>query len=423
MARDMKDSGIAWIGEIPKDWDISKLLWCLEEIKEKNDPIKTNNVLSLTNKLGVVPYEEKGNQGNKAKEDYSQYGIAFQNTLVINSMNVLIGSVGISNYFGCVSPVYYVYKNTVHSDIRYINYLFQNVGFQKELRKYAKGILEIRLRISSHDMLRRVIPLPSLNEQITISDFLDKKTFEIDSVIEQTRSSIEEYKKLKQSVITKAVTKGIRTNREMKESGIEWIDSIPCDWQECRIKNAVFPQQKPIKETDEIITCFRDGVVTLRKKRREDGFTVSFTEHGYQGVDIGDLVIHGMDAFAGSIGCSDSRGKTTPVVHVCSTIGNNRYFMYYLRSMAYGNILMDLSNGVRIRSSDFRNFAKLGVFGAIVPPLEEQSEIVAYLDEKNAAIDSLIQKKEQLITELEAYKKSLIYEYVTGKKEVPVHAH
>ena len=130
-------------------------------------------------------------------------------------------------------------------------------------------------------------------------------------------------------------------------------------------------------------------------------------------------LIHGMDAFAGSIGCSDSRGKTTPVVHVCNTIGNNRYFMYYLRSMAYGNILMDLSNGVRIRSSDFRNFAKLGVFKAVVPPIDEQSEIVAYLDEKTAAIDSLIQKKEQLITELEAYKKSLIYEYVTGKKEIP----
>jgi len=235
MAREMKDSGIAWIGEIPREWNIGRLEWCLEEIKEKNDPIRTTNVLSLTNKLGVVPYEEKGNQGNKAKEDYSQYGLAFENTLVINSMNVLIGSVGISKYYGCVSPVYYVYKNTNKADLRFVNYLFQNVGFQKELRKYANGILEIRLRISSHDMLRRIVPLPSIEEQRRISDYLDAECARIDAVIEKTRASIEEYKKLKQSVITQAVTKGIRPGRKMKECSTEWISSIPLEWSVCRI--------------------------------------------------------------------------------------------------------------------------------------------------------------------------------------------
>ena len=420
MAREMKDSGVQWIGKIPADWNMSRLLWCLEEIKEKNNPIRTTNVLSLTNKHGVIPYEDKGNQGNKAKEDYSQYGIAFENTLVINSMNVLIGSVGISKYYGCVSPVYYVYKNTDRADLRFINYIFQNIGFQKELRKYANGILEIRLRISSHDMMRRMVPLPQLSEQKSISDYLDNECSKIDTVIEQTRASIEEYKKLKQAVATQAVTKGILKGRKMKPAKTDWIDEIPEEWAECRIKNVVFPQEKPVSSGDEIITCFRDGTVTLRRNRREDGFTVSFTENGYQGVDIGDLVIHGMDAFAGAIGCSDSRGKTTPVVHVCKTAGNNRFFMYYLRSMAYGNILMDLSNGVRIRSSDFRNFSKLGVFNIVVPPLQEQNEIVDYLDEKEAQYDNLIIKKEKLLSELESYKKSLIFEYVTGKKEVAV---
>lgn len=132
-------------------------------------------------------------------------------------------------------------------------------------------------------------------------------------------------------MITQAVTKGIRGHRPMKPCEIEWLNSIPEDWSKCRIKNAIMPTQKQIYLDDEIVTCFRDGEVTLRKNRREDGFTVSFTEHGYHGVDVGDLVIHGMDAFAGAIGCSDSRGKTTPVVHVCTTIGNNRYFMYFLR--------------------------------------------------------------------------------------------
>ena len=419
MSRKMKDSGLEWAGQIPFDWNLKRLQWCLEEINNKNDPVQTTRVLSLTNKLGVVPYEEKGNQGNKAKENYAEYKLAYENTLIVNSMNVIIGSVGISNYFGCVSPVYYVFKATPNADLRYINYIFNTTGFQKELRKYANGILEIRLRISASNLLKRPIPLPSLAEQSRISDYLDKQCEELDKLITKTAESIDEYKRLKQALVIQTVTKGLSNNRKFKPCKIEWIDTIPDEWEECRIKNVVFPQQKPVCEEDEIITCFRDGTVTLRKNRREDGFTVSFTENGYQGVDVGDLVIHGMDAFAGAIGCSDSKGKTTPVVHVCKTSGDNRYFMYYLRSLAYGNILMDLSNGVRIRSSDFRNFAKLGVFGALVPPIEEQKEISDFLDEKCAAMDVLIAKKEAYLAELENYKKALIYEYVTGKKEVP----
>lgn len=419
MAREMKDSGIAWIGKIPCDWETDRLQWHLEEINVSNNPVQTEEVLSLTIEAGVIPYAEKGNQGNKAKEDYSQYKIAYPETLVVNSMNVIIGAVGISKYTGCVSPVYYVFKASEGTDLRYIYYLFTNVGFQKEMRKYAKGILEIRLRISSSDMLKRIIPKPSYTEQKLIAAFLDRKCARIDSVIADTRRTIEEYKALKQSIITEAVTKGVRGKRLMKDSGIEWIGEIPVEWTVGRIKNVIFPQEKPVYESDEIITCFRDGIVTLRKNRREDGFTISFTEHGYHGVDVGDLVIHGMDAFAGAIGCSDSRGKTTPVVHVCHTSGNNRYFMYYLRMMAFGDILMDLSNGVRIRSSDYRNFDKLGIFPICIPSMEEQNEIVQYVDQKTAKITKLIDEKEQLLIELENYKKSVIYEYVTGKKEVP----
>ena len=145
--REMKDSGIEWIGEIPKSWLLKPLKYCLEEINIKNNPVISNTILSLVKDIGVMPYEKKGDKGNKAKEDISEYKIAYPNTLVVNSMNILIGSVGISDYFGCVSPVYYVFKDTNVSDIRFINYLFNTREFQKELRKYAKGILEIRLRV------------------------------------------------------------------------------------------------------------------------------------------------------------------------------------------------------------------------------------------------------------------------------------
>ena len=234
--REMKDSGIEWIGAIPQDWKTDRLQWHLKEINVSNNPIQTKNILSLTIEAGVIPYAEKGNQGNKAKEDYSQYKIAFPDTLVINSMNVIIGAVGISQYFGCVSPVYYVFEPIEGTDLRYIYYLFTNTGFQKEMRKYAKGILEIRLRISSNDMLKRIVPSPPFKEQRRIADYLNKMCAEIDTVLEKTRASIEEYKKLKQAVITQAVTKGIRGDRPMKDSGIEWIGEIPAEWTASKIK-------------------------------------------------------------------------------------------------------------------------------------------------------------------------------------------
>ena len=151
MDKNMIDTGIEWIGTIPASWKVERLQWHLDEINEKNNPVKTTNILSLTNKLGVVPYSEKGNQGNVAKENYDEYKVAYPNTIVANSMNILIGSVGYCDYFGCVSPVYYVFKN-INGNLKYWNYVFQTQEFQKELRKYANGILEIRLRVSSNDI-------------------------------------------------------------------------------------------------------------------------------------------------------------------------------------------------------------------------------------------------------------------------------
>ena len=415
---EMKDSGIEWIGEIPAHWNLTRLQSQLYEINEINNPVKTTQVLSLTNKLGVIPYEEKGNQGNKAKEDFTGYKIAYPSCIVANSMNILIGSVGLSQYYGCVSPVYYVFRAKDSANIKFLNYLFSLPSFQKELRKYANGILEIRLRVSSGNILRRKIALPPPNEQATIVSYLDAQCAKIDEIIAQAKASIEDYKQWKASIIQKAVTKGMGNNRPMKDSGILWIKKIPESWSVRKLKFAIFPLERPVLNTDEVITCFRDGEVTLRKNRRTDGFTVSFTEHGYQGVEKGDLVIHGMDAFAGAIGCSDCRGKTTPVVHVCKTIGNNRYFMYALRNMALSNVFTDFSNGVRIRSSDFRNFSKLGDFLIAIPPITEQDEIVDYLDNMTSKIDMLITEKQRLLDEMESYKKSLIYEVVTGKRRV-----
>ncbi|MCI7005318.1 MAG: restriction endonuclease subunit S [Akkermansia muciniphila] len=202
----MKDSGIPWLGQIPEGWEIERLQWHLEEIRETNSPVKTNQVLSLTNKRGIIPYEEKGNQGNTAKEKVDEYKLAYPDTLVINSMNVIIGSVGICRYFGCVSPVYYVYKAVGNTDLTYVNYIFQTSLFQKELRRHAKGILEIRLRLSSSDIRKCLVPVPPLPEQQEIAAYLDKKCAAIDELISRHGQIVEKLRELKASTIAHVVT-------------------------------------------------------------------------------------------------------------------------------------------------------------------------------------------------------------------------
>ena len=155
----------------------------------------------ITNTLGVVPYEEKGNQGNVSKEDYTQYKLAFKDTIIINSMNLKIGSVGLSNYDGCVSPVYYVLKNNDLSDIHYLNYIFQS-DFQKYLGKFGKGILEIREKISMSDVFRSYIPLPPLSEQKKIAMYLDDKCNKINQIIDDNNKELQLLEEYKNNYIT-----------------------------------------------------------------------------------------------------------------------------------------------------------------------------------------------------------------------------
>ena len=428
----MKDSGIEWIGAIPDSWQLDRLQWHLDEIKESNNPVKTQQVLSLTNKLGVIPYEEKGEQGNKSKENIDEYKLAYPDTIVANSMNILIGSVGKCNYFGCVSPVYYVFKPKNGENIDFLNYVFQLTQFQKELRKYANGILEIRLRVSSNDILKRQIAFPSAEGQQRIVSFLDEKLTRIDRLIEIENQQIEKLKEYKQAVITEAVTKGLDKSAPMKDSGVEWIGEIPENWEVCRVKNIGFTQNG-ISKSGELFgngypfISYGDVYKHWVLPQTGSGLIES-TEKDRKifSVNKGDIFFTRTSETIEEVGFSSVCFETITNATFAGflirlrpyqpdSIIKSNYAKYYFRANLLRKYLVREMNIVT-RASLSQEL--LGAMSVVLPPPNTQIEISLHLDSQCKKIDSLISIKQKKIDMLNEYKKSLIYEYVTGKKEV-----
>lgn len=197
---------------------------------------------------------------------------------------------------------------------------------------------------------------------------------------------------------------------ELKDSGIQWLGNIPADWTITRGKNILTLLSRDVNDDDDVITCFRDGEVTLRKNRRESGYTIAMKETGYQGIEVGDLVVHGMDGFAGAIGISDSRGKGTPVLNVMDSSENKLYLMFYLRALAYKDVFMSLSTGIRIRSCDL-SWNKIANLPFLIPATKKlQSDIALFLKNEVDKINSIITEANETKGMYSEMKRSLIYE-------------
>lgn len=423
----MKDSGIEWIGEIPEEWEVKRIQWGLTEVIKKNDPIKAKNILSLTKDKGVIPYEDKGNLGNKSKTNLADYKLAYRNSIVMNSMNVIIGSVGLSDYFGCVSPVYYVFKAEINNDIRFFNYIFQMPVFQSVLKKYANGILEIRLRVSSNDVLKRNIPFPNYKEQIKISNYLDKRTKQIEEIKNSISKEIENLENYKKSVITEAVTKGLDKNVEMKDSGIEWIGEIPKHWKISKIK-----QQYKVTLGKMIQTEKRTNNDTLEnylssiniKWGKVDTSVLkkmwfSKKEKDIYSLNNGDILIS-EGGLAGTTSIYNNEFYPCYIQNAVNRVTSkensiNKFLFYWMYFVYHVGYIESICNKATIQ-----HYTKEKVESTplIYMSIEDQRLIVNYLDKKTNLIDDSITAKQKQLETLEEYKKSLIYEYVTGKKEV-----
>lgn len=428
MNRAMKDSRVEWIGKVPEEWDVQRLKNILIERKENNKPQKTDNILSLMKDRGVIPYSEKGDIGNKSKTDLTQYKLAYPGDIVLNSMNVIIGSVGLSKYFGAVSPVYYMLRPRLSKDfVEYYNFIFQTEVFQKSLIGYGNGIMEHRMRIPMNNLNNVSLPVPPSYEQKKIATFLDEKVSHIDNIIEDTKKSIENLKLYKQALITERITKGMDPNVDMKDSGVEYIGKIPSHWKFSKFKylltsplkyganesGVVYDDSKPryIRITD--ILEGNKLINSNRQSLDEDAAKEYILKDG-------DLLFARSGATAGK---TYMVNKNTPrsafagylIKADVGDIDVSNYVYYYTLSKSYE----EWKNSVVIQAT-IQNIGaeKYGNMFLPIPPKDEQIDIVEYLNKKIKSIDLILEDKKLLLSEFESYKKSLIYEYVTGKKEV-----
>lgn len=414
MNESLVNSNVDWIGTMPKSWKLKRIGNLFDQRSEKVSDYDYQP-LSVT-KNGIVKQLEIAAKSN----DHTNRKRVCVDDFVINSRSDRKMSSGVSPLEGSVSLINIVLysKSMVPS---FVNYLLKNYGFAEEFYRWGTGIVEDLWSTNFSRMKKIVIPEPSMVEQQKIANFLDKKISQIDSIIENTKLSIEELEKYKQSLITEIVTKGLDPEVKMKDSGIEWVGKIPKHWNLVKLKN-IFEIKKNIANElgYNVLSVTQQGLKIKDTKQNEGQMSADYSK--YQIVNKYDFVMNHMDLLTGGVDCSKQIGVTSPDYRVFkfkNNINYNHEYYKFLLQICYMNkVFYGYGQGVsdlgrwRLPTDQFLNFY------FPVPDVKEQNDIVDYLNKKVIEIDNLVNQKEALLTEMQSYKSSLIYEYVTGKKEV-----
>lgn len=413
-----KDSGISWIGEIPQHWEVKRLGLSFKENKNLNSSLGGTEAYKFN--YGTLVRKDEGINLEELAETYVKYTLLQENDIVINGLNLnydfVTQRIALATQMGIITSSYLVLSPRKGVNHHYYSLLFKAMDSMKLFHGMGSGI---RLTLSYKDLKNQALPLPPLSEQEAIVSYLEEKTAKIDLFITKKEEQILHLKELREAIIAQAVTRGIQFDVAFRPSGIPWLGDIPKHWEVLRAKHMFIRMMRDVQKNDDVITCFRDGEVTLRRNRRTEGFTESFKEIGYQGIRKGDLVIHQMDAFAGAIGVSDSDGKGTPVYICLQPKGAylNQYYAHLLRVMARTGYIKALYRGIRERSSDFR-YETFATQYLAVPPPSEQETIVAYISQKTKQIDQLIESYRQEIDRIKELKQGLISDAVLGRINV-----
>lgn len=420
MARQMKDSGIEWIGEIPEGWGIHTASQLFTQVKNKNEGMQEDNLLSLS--YGKIIKKSINTTEGLLPESFEGYNIIEPNDIVLRLTDLQNDHtslrVGLSEQRGIITSAYLTLRNESDCFERYLYYQLHAFDICKGFYGMGAGVRQ-GLNWDGIKMLK--IVRPTVAEQHRIAAFLDRKCAEIDAVIERTKATIEEYKKLKQAVITEAVTKGVRGPRPMKDSGIEWIGEIPEGW-EVKVAFQLFQQVKCKNEGTIEQNLLSLSYGRIKRKRIDTvGGLLPESFDGYNIIEANDIVLRltdlQNDQTSLRVGLSHERGIVTSAYLTLRNQSDNLalYLYYYLHTFDVCKGFYGMGAGVR----QGLNWDGLKLLKIVLPSFDEQCEITDYLESKTEEMDTLIAKKTALLSELETYKKSLIYEYVTGKKECP----
>lgn len=434
----MKDSGIEWIGEIPEGWEIIPVKYLAkynyDTLAESCSPdfeFSYIDIGSVTYTDGITNY-----QNFKFKDAPSRARrIVHSGDILVSTVRTYLRAVACVNEHR-LPQIASTGFLVLQADISKIHphFLMYSVLSDNFICKVEANSVGISYpAINASQIVHFKLPIPQLSEQFLLVTYLDRQCSEIDALLSKTLSSIEEYKKLKQAVITQAVTKGVRGEREMKDSGVEWIGMVPKEWTLLPFRRVLKERNEkntPIKSTERLSLSIELGVTLYSEKTTNlDRFKDDFEQ--YKLAYKGDLVMNSMNMIVGATGVSEYFGCVSPVYYTFYDDSlehvTAKYCEYIFRSKTMLRVLYSLGKGIYaiVRGDDRVNTCRLKVSKddlksliVPVPSLNEQREIVHYLNVKCAEIDKLIAKKEQLVKELESYKKSLIYEVVTGKREV-----
>lgn len=425
--QEMKDSGISWVGEIPKEWSVWRNKYIFKITKDIVLPSKSYQLLSLTT-TGIKEKDENDN-GGKVPENYDGYQVVKENDLVMCLFDLDCSAVfsGLSPYNGMISPAYKVLKvKKSIANEQYYRYWFNYVGSKRFYKQYSKSL---RFTLNADEFNRLFSLLPSLVEQQRIAEFLDRECGKIDGLKEDIQAQIDTLEQYKRSVITEAVTHGLNPSAPMKDSGIPWVDEVPQNWGIRRVKYIATCLKKGNGITKEDIVedgdtlCIRYGEVytkynlsffecTTRTNKERISSKQYFTQGDILFACTGELIeeIGKNIVYLGTGDCL-AGGDIIILKHK----QNARYLNYALNSECVQ--AQKSCNKAKLKVVHISAF-EIGNIKIALPPLDEQQEIADYLDNKCAEIERIIADKKSQIETLDNYKKSLIFEYVTGKKEV-----
>ena len=422
MVREYKDSGITWIGSIPKEWKTERIKALFSERNERDCQGKT--LLSVSQYFGIRPKSETDLADSHIAESYDDYKVVRKGDFVMNIMLAWNGSYAVSDYDGIVSPAYCVFKFRKDCCKKYFHYLLRTDGYPSAFKTMSRGVIDSRLRLYPEQFYIFPVIIPSVDEQQRIADYLDKKCAEIDGLIELQEQMIAQLTDYKQSVITEAVTKGLNPNVEFVPSGVDWIGDVPKGWRIAQTRRIVRNHLQGYYDADGYVTS---GYRLLRITDLLSNGNLSLENAPFvkETPNIKDFILQPGDfCFARTGGAGNFgfvSGDIEPAVFASYLIRfrfsgqNNNYLRYYFLSYSFISEVNSLIHGGVNKNIHAENIKDTHL---PLPPLSEQKSIADYLDKECKEIDDLIAIKQQKIETLKEYKKSVIFEAVTGKIEI-----